>query len=64
MNKPIKVVSSRAGRTNPVNKVVNNADLKSKARRLNAGLFSYWWYSALILTSRVRREQTAGNKMR
>ena len=31
---PAKVVSSRAGRTNPVNKVVSNADLKSTARRL------------------------------
>ena len=36
---PAKVASSRAGRINPVNKAVSNVDLKSKARRLNAGPF-------------------------
>jgi hypothetical protein len=29
----VRVVSSRAGRTSPVNRVVSNADLKSKARQ-------------------------------
>ena len=36
----VRVVSSRAGRTSPVNRVVSNADLKSKARQ-TPGL-SFW----------------------
>ena len=32
----VRVVSSRAGRTSPVNRVVSNADLKSKARQSRA----------------------------
>jgi len=30
---PVKVASSRAGRTSPVSRVVSNADLESKARQ-------------------------------
>ena len=44
---PAKVVSSRAGRTNPVNKVVSNADLKSKTRHLyKRRAFPYWKFTS------------------